>query len=983
MAEYEISPMDDNSDDDFEWEEVDVPNHAPQLPAGQELELQIEDPPARENIEITLLTRPKKDDAKKKSSAISHADRLVRTECHKLHTICLLANARIRNQWLNDELLHARLLSLTPLSIQNGFAMIHKSRIPDPNKRGRLFESAITRLVDWWTGTFFSVLPSGHIRSKTFDEVQKELSMLTPDQVLDLEDIDDDLEVVRSEKSLMKHALMQQGSRDTSAQLFTALCRALDIPARLVVSLQSVPWQAGVGKPKPKTVKKKAGKEVGKGKGKEKAAEEDPEEAEEEDMEEVEIPTKVDLKGKGKANDASGSLQGNEQKLDRTSAADHKGKGKEKAQPVIKLRKAKGKSYASGSSSNPVSHLKSNNPLTIPPVFWTEVFSRADLRWLPVDPIRGIVNKRKIFDPLPSTSAGPASATGRQENRMLYVISLEEDGYGRDVTPRYARDYTAKVAKVQGVGSGAGGRRKEWWERVVRIITRPYRLERDDLEDDELHNHQLTEGMPTTIAGFKDHPLYVLARHLRREEVIDPPTELGKFRGEPVYPRSSVISLKTAENWMRQGRKVREGCQPMKMVKQRAATVNKRREIELALERAREDGSGGAGEEEMLQGMYARSQTELYQPEPIIDGKIPKNDFGNIDLYVPTMLPKGGAHIPFKGVAKIARKLGFDYAEAVTGFEFRKQRANPVIEGIVVASENEAVLLEAYWEAEQNAEEKARIKRQEQVLKRWTRLIHGLRIRQRLQKQYATDPEREQPELHWVDKQAPEVGEEPGGFLTTADDVVKPFQLPKYHHTAPTSSFEPPLADRGDQMLQDSTTATIDSVMAVDDQGPSSVDHSALDIDVIISDIQPQRRNGAPITMRELAEGDARKQEVTNNSPVKFVSDTATADTAESSRSNSALKSSLATASKKKGDTNTASASRSTLRKTAKKRARADSLSDDDSKQTSPQKRGRKSATSTPIPTPSRVLRPRGPKSAAKVQQEMEMEMAYREAIAE
>ena len=63
---------------------------------------------------------------------------------------------------------------------------------------------------------------------------------------------------------------------------------------------------------------------------------------------------------------------------------------------------------------------------------------------------------------------------------------------------------------------------------------------------------------------------------------------------------------------------------------------------------------------------------------------MPKNDFGNIDLYVPTMLPAGAAHIPceyrnrrlvssrmfscsfiVKGTAKIARQLGFDYAEAV------------------------------------------------------------------------------------------------------------------------------------------------------------------------------------------------------------------------------------------------------------------------------------------------------------------------------
>jgi xeroderma pigmentosum group C-complementing protein len=103
-------------------------------------------------------------------------------------------------------------------------------------------------------------------------------------------------------------------------------------------------------------------------------------------------------------------------------------------------------------------------------VFWTEVFSRADGRWLPVDPIRGFVNKRHVFDP----SAENTFRTGvPQENRMTYVVALEEDGFGRDVTARYAKDYTAKVAKVQGVGIG---RRKEWWDSVVQLVTRPYRL---------------------------------------------------------------------------------------------------------------------------------------------------------------------------------------------------------------------------------------------------------------------------------------------------------------------------------------------------------------------------------------------------------------------------------------------------------------------------------------------------------------------------
>lgn len=97
--------------------------------------------------------------------------------------------------------------------------------------------------------------------------------------------------------------------------------------------------------------------------------------------------------------------------------------------------------------------------------------------------------------------------------------------------------------------------------------------------------------------------------------------ELGKFRGEPVYSRSAVLSLKAAENWMRQGRKIREGCQPLKWVKQRASTINRKREIEMAMEREREErGGAGMGEEsEMLQGLYAENQTELYTPKPIVD----------------------------------------------------------------------------------------------------------------------------------------------------------------------------------------------------------------------------------------------------------------------------------------------------------------------------------------------------------------------------
>jgi xeroderma pigmentosum group C-complementing protein len=123
MASDSRSISGDSSEEDFEWEEVDVPQQIPE--ANQELELQLEGPVPRANIEITLHPGTKKDDSKlifylyspcaganipsrKVAATAARAERIARTRIHKVHTVCLLANARVRNKWLNDELLHVR-----------------------------------------------------------------------------------------------------------------------------------------------------------------------------------------------------------------------------------------------------------------------------------------------------------------------------------------------------------------------------------------------------------------------------------------------------------------------------------------------------------------------------------------------------------------------------------------------------------------------------------------------------------------------------------------------------------------------------------------------------------------------------------------------------------------------------------------------------------------------------------------------------------
>jgi xeroderma pigmentosum group C-complementing protein len=67
------------------------------------------------------------------------------------------------------------------------------------------------------------------------------------------------------------------------------------------------------------------------------------------------------------------------------------------------------------------------------------------------------------------------------------------------------------------------------------------------------------------------------------------------------------------------------GQQPLKRVKARASTINKKREWEMMKERGAArgaiDGAEGDGEasEMLTQGLYALWQTELYVPDPVID----------------------------------------------------------------------------------------------------------------------------------------------------------------------------------------------------------------------------------------------------------------------------------------------------------------------------------------------------------------------------
>ena len=72
-----------------------------------------------------------------------------------------------------------------------------------------------------------------------------------------------------------------------------------------------------------------------------------------------------------------------------------------------------------------------------------------------------------------------------------------------------------------------------------------------------------------------------------------------------------------------------------------------------------------------------------------MQGRVPKNEYGNIELFQPSMLPKGALHMTgsidqslyhtltgsyaVPGIARVARKLEIDHAPAMMGWDFHSR----------------------------------------------------------------------------------------------------------------------------------------------------------------------------------------------------------------------------------------------------------------------------------------------------------------------
>ncbi|KAL2241109.1 UNVERIFIED_CONTAM: DNA repair protein RAD4 [Sesamum indicum] len=405
------------------------------------------------------------------------------------------------------------------------------------------------------------------------------------------------------------------------------------------------------------------------------------------------------------------------------------------------------------------------------PLYWAEVFCCGENltgKWVHVDAINGIVDgehkveaaalacKKSLRYVVAFAGQGAKDVTRRYCTKWYKVAAkrvnsswwdavlaplreLESGATGGGVNLEYEASSHEKNEESQVANSNHGcsidknhscGACKECSEKQVEgsSMRKSFASTRSSLEDMELETRALTEPLPTNQQAYRNHQLYVIERWLNKNQVLYPKGPvLGFCSGHAVYPRTCVRTLRTKERWFREGLQVKAGEVPAKVLK---------RSLKRGKEEAADDNNYTDGDHQDITALYGRWQTEPLHLPRAVNGIVPKNERGRVDVWSEKCLPPGTVHLRLPRVAAVAKRLDIDYAHAMVGFEFRNGRSAPLFEGIVVCTEFKDAILQAYLEEEERREAEEKRRNEALALSRWYQLLSSIITRQRLNSCY-------------------------------------------------------------------------------------------------------------------------------------------------------------------------------------------------------------------------------------------------------
>jgi xeroderma pigmentosum group C-complementing protein len=269
------------------------------------------------------------------------------------------------------------------------------------------------------------------------------------------------------------------------------------------------------------------------------------------------------------------------------------------------------------------------------------------------------------------------------------------------------------------------------------------------IEADEFKSSKSNEAIPTSKTAFKNHPLYVIPSALKSQEVLAPDAKkriCGMFKGELVYKRSDVSTALTAKKWLYESHKVKENelKNPVKKIKARKKPIKKGFQaltayggdanVSQAEILASSIEKGDFEEKDDMNQLYGKWQTNPWSPSYIgPNDEIQVNEYKNVEL---ALINPGLVHLQLHRISYVAKKLGIPYAPCLLGFEGHGGNRTPTVRGIVVHECNADLLREAHTEYESQAIEDAYKQKQQEIYRRWRRLINGVVTADRLKREY-------------------------------------------------------------------------------------------------------------------------------------------------------------------------------------------------------------------------------------------------------
>lgn len=190
--------------------------------------------------------------------------------------------------------------------------------------------------------------------------------------------------------------------------------------------------------------------------------------------------------------------------------------------------------------------------------YWLEAYLEEEKYWCPFEPFYSKIDCADWIEK-------------RFESEILYVLAFDNENKIKDVTKRYSSDWCIKtrLSRISYLDD-----KKLWWEKTL-AFHQPTDPQMDMEEEKWLKKILLKKPVPQSIGEFKDHPLYILPRHLLKFQAIYPQNAVPvtHFKNEPVYSRDNLVTLCSKQTWLKYARTVKHYEKPYKIVKGRLKRV--------------------------------------------------------------------------------------------------------------------------------------------------------------------------------------------------------------------------------------------------------------------------------------------------------------------------------------------------------------------------------------------------------------------------